>query len=184
MIQMHEDYLFFETSTGETIPCSAELVAIELVGGEACKLDPELVRQAAYAVLHYFKNDLGRNCVSISDFSHALERVLIGLGVTVCSANDERPNSEVCDLRQIGADARNAFELAFFPHLRSELHTRLNNSPHLLQFQGLRACVKQMLGAKRWSCRCQELNDQIVEYIRQCFSSEPRSRSCGGMVVR
>lgn len=182
MIQMHEDYLFFETSTGETIPCSAELVAIELVGGASCTLDPEIIRQAAYAVLHYFKYDLGRNCVSVADFSRALERVLVGLGVKVSPSSEEQPKHEICDLRQM-TDPNGTLELAFFAHLRRELRTRLKRSPQLLLFEGLRACVKRMLGAKRWSCRCQELNDQIVEYLRQCLSSDARSSSCG-LVVR
>lgn len=182
MIQLHEDYLFFETSTGETIPCSAELVAIELVGGSACKLDPELVRQAAYAVLHYFKNDLGRNCVSIADFSHALERVLVGLGVNVAPSKEAPAKHEICDLQKL-SDTHGTLELAFFQFLRREMHSRLKKSPQLLLFEGLRGCVKKMLGAKRWSWRCQELNDQIVDYLRECLSSDARSSSCG-LVVR
>ena len=54
MIQLHPDCLIFETSTGESIPCSAEVVTIELVGDS--KLDPQIVREAAAAVVYYFRN--------------------------------------------------------------------------------------------------------------------------------
>lgn len=183
MIQLHQDYLFFETSSGETIPCSAELVAIELVGGEKSKLDPELVRQAAYAVLHYFKHDLGRNCVSVSDFSSALERVLTAFGVEVTSSVAENSNAEICDLHDMASRVAESIELAFFPQLRLELRRKIANSPDVLQFQGLRQCVKQMLGAKRWSQRCQALSDRIVEYLRDCLIHDHTAQSCG-LVVR
>lgn len=184
MIQLHQDYLFFETSSGETIPCSAELVAIELVGGNETSLDPELVRQAALAVLHYFRNDLGRTCVSIADFSLALERVLMAFGLKVSSGESAKAvEADVCDLRQIAVESGEGYELAFFPKVRQRLRSRMEGSPELLRFRGLRGCVKQILRAKRWSHRCQVLSDQIVEYLRECLSNDGASSRCG-LVVR
>ena len=76
MIQLHPEYLIFQTSQGELIPCSAESVTIELIGDASSLLDPEVVREAASAVVHYFKNELGRETVSVTEFSKALERAL------------------------------------------------------------------------------------------------------------
>ena len=55
MIQLHSDCLVFKSETGQAIPCSAELVTIELIGEAARLLDPDLLQHAAAAVLHYFK---------------------------------------------------------------------------------------------------------------------------------
>jgi len=52
----------------------------------------------------------------------------------------------------------------------------------VLRFRGLRDCVKRLAGAKRWSARCNDLNDQIVEYLRTCLSAEPKGSSCALMV--
>jgi len=184
MIQLHHDYLLIQTSNGETIPCSAELVAAELIGNVASELDPGLVQQAAAAVVHYFKHDLARISVSIDDFSLALERVLRTLGLDVKSQDhDEKAAVKVSDLRELVPDSDTALELAFFPHLRDELRMKLTSEPDILQLNGLRGCVKSLLGAKRWSGRCQELNDQIVDYIRECLRSDGRLDSCG-LVVR
>lgn len=184
MIQLHHDYLLIKTSTGETIPCSAELVANELIGSAANNLDPALVQQAAAAVVHYFKHDLARTAVSIDDFSTALARVLKGLGLDVKSSDsDDTEEITVSDLRTLVPETDGALELAFFSRLRCELKTKLTTAPDVLQFEGLRGCVKHLLGAKRWSRRCQKLNDQIVDYIRQCLISDGRSSSCG-LVVR
>src|SRR6476469_2582921 len=111
MIQLHRDYLLFETSKGQIIPCSAELVAVELIGEAIETLDPELVQQAANAVLHYFKEDLDCTTVSVGEFSRALEQALSALGLSVGSApasNDGKHPSH--DLRSIASAVERGFE--------------------------------------------------------------------------
>ena len=184
MIQLHRDYLLIETSTGESIPCSAELVTIELVGGAAAALEPETVRQAAAAVLYFFKHDLGRESVSISDFSRVLGEVLGSLGFNIRGEPEiKRGEEEFCDLRHLATESGPAgFELAFFPQLRGHFRLLLARGQGVVRFEGLRGCVKHLLGAKRWNGRCQALNDQIVLYLRECLVSEGQSDSCGLVV--
>lgn len=179
MIQLHPDYLLFETSQGQIIPCSAELIAVELIGDAVDSLDPELVKQAAAAVLHYFRQDLGWTTVTVGEFSRALASALKGLGLRIQSEDSDAAVSSY-DLRRLVLGSEDALELTFFPLLREELRARLENSPRVLRFHGLRGCVKQLVGAKRWSHRCQTLNDQIVEYLRACLATE--SSSCGLLI--
>jgi tetratricopeptide (TPR) repeat protein len=56
--------------------------------------------------------------------------------------------------------------------LRKELRQQLARSPRRLVFRGLRGCVKQLAGARRWSARCEKLQEQIIEYLRQCLTAE------------
>jgi len=94
MIQLHPDYLIIQTSQGENIPCSGETVTIELMGEAASSLDPEVVREAAAAVVHYFKEELKQEHVSVAEFSTALERVLHGFGYDVSSSPSDAPTPE------------------------------------------------------------------------------------------
>jgi hypothetical protein len=184
MIQLHRDYLYFETAQGQIIPCSAELVAVELIGDAADKLDPEVIQQAAAAVLHYFRQDLGCTTVSVGEFSRALAEALETLGLNIESGDPPDENSvRSYDLRRLVAVTGRAFELSFFPTLRRELRLRLGQSPNVLRFHGLRGCVKQLTGAKRWSQRCETLSDQIIEYLRACLQTESQTKSCG-LIVR
>lgn len=193
MIQLHPDCLMFQLEGGEFIPCSAELVTVELMGDAAGMLDPELIRNAAQAVLHYFRVDLGRTAVSIREFSQALAAVLRGFGLSVKPAPAPDAGAEgegdaprsigESDLRLLACESGKGFELAFFPRLRDELRQQLGQSPRRVCFTGLRGCVKQLAGARRWSERCQSLSDQIVEFLRQCLSSEPGAAACA-LVVR
>ena len=79
-------------------------------------------------------------------------------------------------------DGAHRATLAFFPELRNQLRTQLTASPDLLRFEGLRGCVKHLLGARRWSRRCQNLNDQIVEFIRHCLRRDGKTDTCELMI--
>lgn len=187
MIQLRSDCLVFETAGGESIPCSAEMVTIELIGEAISSLDPDLVRNAAAAVLHYFKNEQGRDHVTVAEFTAALEKVLAGFGLAVKSA-EAKSNAPVqarvaeSDLRQLACESGKGFELLFFPRLREELKAQLQQSPRLLRFKGLRSCVKQLTGSQRWCSRCQKLSDQIVEYLRHSLTDEHGKTDCALVV--
>ncbi len=176
MIQLRSDCLVFKLANGDAIPCSVEQVTVELMGDAIETLDPDLIRHAAAAVLHYFKHEQGREYVSINEFSEALEHVLQGFGLTVKNEPETPPKQGRIvrtDLRQLACDSGKGFELHFFPCLRKEMEKQMVKSPNVICFTGLRSCVKQLVGAQRWSVRCQTLNDQIVEYLRECLHREP-----------
>ena len=186
MILLRPDCLVFRTPTGESIPCSVEEVSIDLVG-EADWLDKELVRNAALGVLHYFREELGRTSVTVAEFAQALERALITLGVKVKPNPSTEPTQETStiaktDLLSLAFECGKSFELAFFSSLREALRRNLELAPQVLCFHGLRICVKHLTGARRWSGRCQRLNDQIVDYLRTCLSAEERTEGCALVV--
>ena len=185
MIQLHPDCLMFKMPGGESIPCSADLIAVNLLGEAADLLDPELVQNAARAVLHFFKVEQGKMFVSVQEFSRTLATVLRGFGISVNSTEAAPPPRRISesDLGELAGESGKAFELAFFPRLRDELRQQLNRSPQIVRFNGLRGCVKQLAGARRWTGRCQYLNDQIVDYLRHCLSNDPGAKNCSLMVL-
>src|SRR5580693_8242417 len=167
MIILAEDCLVFETSAGEGVPYSAEMISVELMGDTAKMFATEFVKHAAAAVFHYFRDELGRETVTIAEFSLALERVLRGFRLETPEqpAVEEQLRVAKADLCELVTDEDGGCELFFFPRLRDELRTQLRASPQMLCFQGLRCCVKRLAGAQRWSNRCQDLHDRIVEYL-------------------
>src|SRR5688500_5664818 len=170
MIQLHPEYLIFRTSQGELIPCSAESVTIELIGDASSLLDPDTVREAAAAVVHYFKSDLNQHTVSVAEFSEALERALQCFGYEVTTTALENGRAPVgTDLRDV-ATSSDDFELCFFKRLRDEFQRQSKDSAEVVRFWGLRGCVKQILGAKRWGRRCESFSDQVVAFLRECLS--------------
>ena len=185
MIQLRADWLILKKRDQEMVPCTPESVVVEVLGETAKHLDGELIQHAASAVLHYFKSDLGRQEVTLGEFSLALEKVLRGLGVDIMATGlGEAPGRVVAsDLRMLVEAASPGLELVLFSRLRQELKNRLSEAPRVLEFSGLRECVQRFTGARRWNPRCQQLSDQIVRFLRDCLVSEGGEDRCA-LVVR
>jgi len=180
MISLASGCMLFELPSGESIPFSAEMISVEVMGDGLCRLDPDVVHHAAASVFHYFKHDLARQTVTVGEFAEALERVLRGLGYQVDSSEPAQDPAQLvgADLRRLAREAGSASELSFFPRLRRELRLQLCQSPGVVRFRGLRGCVKHLVAARRWSPRCQDLHDQIVIYLRECLGAEAHKSQC------
>ncbi len=186
MIQLHTDCLVFETSDGEAIPCSAQDVTVELLGDAAHELEPHMVTEAAEAVLYHFKVDLGRASVSVGEFTMALEVILRGFGFKVMATTgdeENEPDAAETNLHDLAHQAGEGLEMVFFCTLRDQIHADLHGKPQLLRVKGLRDAVRKLTGAKKWSPRCQKLNDQIVDYLRHIVSQHQQEAKLTLMIV-
>jgi len=175
MITLAKDCLVFRLSNGETVPFSAEMISIELTGESARWFDPDVASHAAKAVFHYFKRELGRQSVTAEEFASAMEKVLRGFSAGSTEAGTIAARHQVIesDLTHLANEAGHGGELLFFPSLRNQLRRHLQDRPRVLRFHGLRDCVKQIAGARRWTTRCRELEEQIVGFLRECAGAEP-----------
>ena len=185
MILVRPDCLVFETAAGEHIPCTAKEVTFELIGEAAKWLDAEIIENAAAAVLHYFRTERGQETVSVAQFASALEKVFVELGLEVKMSETPEPPSPRQQVVEadLSGFATEGGELFLFPRLRDEIRRSLDGTPRVLRFHGLRDCVKQVTGAKRWGAQCRALNDQIVEYLRTCFFTENAGSGSALVVV-
>jgi hypothetical protein len=184
MIALSSDCLLFQLANGESVPCSAEMINFEITGGSGGLLDPEVLRHAAASVFHYFKEELRRETVTVGEFAIALEKVLRNLGFIIRAGGIEShpSNASATDLGRLANEAADSLELFFFPRLRDELRTQLRRSPRVVRFRGLRGCVKQLAGARRWSGRCEQMRENIVEYLRQCLTADTEQDGCALVV--
>ena len=181
MIALRTDCLLFQLTNGESVPCSADMIFIEIGGEVRERLDPDMLRHAAASVFHYFKVELERETVTVGEFSLAIEKVLAHLGCAIPSGDLAREIGET-DLGLLAGESSDRLELFFFPRLRDELRIQLRHSPRVVRFRGLRGCVKQIAGARRWSSRCERLQDQIVAFLRHCLTSDPAKPACALVV--
>jgi len=176
MISLATDYLLFELANGESVPFSAEMLSVEVEGDAQHAFDAEVVRHAAKAVFHYFREELGRQTVTVGEFAGALEKALRGFRLQARGADASKPQAGVSDsdLSRLARESGGACELLFFPRLRDELQQQLRQRPRLVRFHSLRGCVKQLVGTERWTPRCRSMEEQIVAYLRECLRAEPQ----------
>jgi hypothetical protein len=190
MIQLRSDCLVFEITGGDKIPCSVEKLTIEVLAESMDSLDPEVIRHAAAAVLHYFKDDLGRDTVTVDEFTQALEHVLRGLGYDVQStdpAPDDPPDADALPRPVVEADlealaAAAGLELDFYGKLRIELQALLSGTPRVVRFRGLRPCAKRLARVRRWCPRSVEVSDEIVRFLRDCWGAAGPRKDCALLV--
>lgn len=173
MITLAADCLLFRLASGESVPFSAEMLSFEVTPGAARSFDEEVVKQAAKAVFHYFRHELGRDSVTVGEFAGALEKVLKGFKEQA-GCRSERPHviGSGSDLRELAGESGAGCELLFFPMLRADLRRQLQGNTRLVRFRRLRDCVKHLAGTARWSSRCRHLEEQILEFLRECLSAE------------
>jgi len=176
MIALATDCLVFQMATGESVPFSADAISDELIGENDSTYDPELVGHAANAVFHYFKHELGYQTVTVGEFAAALEKVLDGFNLGTRDAVERAKLVRESDLCVLARDCGAGGELVFFPRLREELRLHLQTNCRVIRFRGLRECVKQLSGARRWSVKCQAMQEQVVEYLRNCLSTLGRGK--------
>lgn len=185
MIWLADKFLFFQMPSGESVPFSAEMISVELADGSPDAFSQDFLEHAAASVFHYFKHDLGRKTVSVAEFAAAFESVLNGLGLKPGGGTRPAPtrdDSANKDLQLLLSHAGAAGELAFFPRLRTAVLAQFQLTPRLVRFRGLRGCVKRLLGAERWSPRCDRLRDQILEFLQHTLSKETAGSNCALLV--
>jgi hypothetical protein len=184
MIALQSDHLIFQLTNGESVPCSAEMITVEIAGNSDGMIDADMLRHASASVFHYFKTELQRHTVTVGEFALALEKVLRGFGLTLYADEPPPLTQQIleADLGLLARESADSLELFFFPRLRDALRTQLRQSPQVLRFRGLRGCVKQLARAQRWSHRCDKMQEQIVEYLRGCLTAESNQTGCALVV--
>ncbi len=178
MIALASDCLVFRLASGENVPFSSDMISVELMGETAQWFDSEFVHHAAKSVFHYFKHELGKQTVTVAEFAETLEKVLHGFSKPEAAPPPPpappAPAVEVLelDLCRLARESGHGSELFFYPLLRKEFREQLRQSPRVLRYRGLRLCVKELLGARRWSERCRSVEEQIVSFLRECLNAE------------
>lgn len=193
MIRLHSDFLVFELESGETIPCSVEAIACELVEAVSGLTDKSIIENAARAVVHYFREDQSQEIVSIQEFIDCLAFVLRGFGFeveTVTEGKTTKPAAGVATARTSLVDFVESrredgtiMEMDFFLKLRDHLKSHLQENPDLLLFTGVRPCVQRILSSNRWNRRCEALREQLVLFLEECLTRDGSGR-CHRMVIR
>jgi hypothetical protein len=183
MTLLPTNFLEFNVPGEGLIPCNGHAVTVQLTGEAAHLLDEELVQNAAAGVLEYFAREEKRQSVSVGEFTAALETVLRGFGLShVKAGSGTGMSAGGLAEADLGALVGEGLELFFFQRLREELRRQVAPQPRVVRFHGLHGCVMQLAGARRWSPRCQQLHDRIVDYLRSSLRLESSTAACGLVV--
>lgn len=186
MVCLAHDFLFFRLPSGDSVPVSTKMISVELGHGAPNPNAQEVLSHAAASVFHYFKHELGYKSVTVAEFAATFEAVLAKLGLKAANLTLQSPAPTPAATHQnlpaLALSVGAAGELGFFPRLRAAAVAQVQSTPQLVRFSGLRPCVKQLLGAERWSPRCDRLRDQILMFLRSVLRKETTDRECALLI--
>ena len=126
-----------------------------------------------WAVLSYLREEQGKQSVPFHEFAEVLEEVLVAWPESEPQADESQLPQVVKTMSWTVHGQDTGFDLMLFHLLRDGVDQSLQQGEaRILWVHGLRHCVKQHLGAQRWGRRCQQFNDQLIAFIRQCFDQK------------
>jgi hypothetical protein len=186
MIQTHQDVLIVRYGDGTAEPLTIRELIERLdirTEGELSGLQPWVLEQVITAIFRHFQQDLKQNSVSHSELIKLIQGLQQSFLVEVIQQGQMRFQMDLFELaKRNGA----AFELEFYAEVKQFILGKAlgedasrsqenalakkqsgkeQSSPNL-RITGLRRCAKFLAGRSRWSKRCCEVRNEIMNFIR------------------
>jgi hypothetical protein len=170
MIQAHDDIAWVKFDDGHLAPFDEQDLALSIqsVAERAGQADWWLAESIAAAIHAYAVKCRSDNVIPSHEITEVVTTVLSMLGFKELSqayANQQRRTA--IHLGELAGRVGTAFELEFFRQLDHALGAAADRQLSVLEVNGLRACVMQLRGARRWTAGCRRFAEEIVEYVRE-----------------
>jgi hypothetical protein len=170
MIQQLEDIAWVKFEDGHMAPFDEQRLALSIqhVAERAGHSDWWLAESVAAAVHAYAIKCRSDGVIPSREIVEIVVAVLSTLGFqNISQAYARHEHSAAIHLNDLAMRGGASFELEFFRQLDHELKAASDRRLSVIEVDGLRACVMQLRGARRWNSGCRKLAEEIVEYVRE-----------------
>lgn len=184
MIDPHRKAIYICHADGTVEPLEIEALVEKFAADpeiQASGLEPWVIQEVIESVLRYLREELNREQVSLKELRDLARMLQQHFYKQVVKTSPQRYD---LDLFQTALKCGSAFELEFFPAIRSFIAATVpprvkitptspltpatvEDSEHSLYITGLKQCSKLLAGRRRWSKRCHQVRDEIVHFIRE-----------------
>jgi hypothetical protein len=169
MILPQHDLAWVRTADGAARPFDENQLAASIdsaarhLGGEH-----EWLAHSVAAAIHLYACEcLPQRTIAADEIAEVVEAVLMKLGYTeLAMAYRQRHQTAEVRLDGITGQSPAGFELEFFRQLDTALRPITSEDLAVMHLRGLRGCVMQLRGARRWCVGCRSLAEEIVEHVR------------------
>lgn len=170
MIRLQEDIVWVKFEDGHMVPFDEQRLALSIqsVAERAGHSDWWLAESVAAAVHAYAVKCRTDGVIPTREIVEIVVAVLSTLGFKkISQAYARHEHSAAIHLNDLATCGGAAFELEFFRQLDRELRAASDRRLSVIEVDGLRACVMQLRGARRWNSGCRKLAEEIIEYVRE-----------------
>ncbi|MGD1019916.1 MAG: ATP cone domain-containing protein [Verrucomicrobiia bacterium] len=169
MIQLQTDVLWVRAEDGRLAPFDEHRLALSIqkVAENVGHSDWWLAESIAAAVHAFAAKSRSDRIIPSQEIAEIVATVLATLGydwISEAYAGDS--NRVAIHLNELVWRASAGFELEFFQQLDHALGAAANRRLVAMRIDGLRACVMQLRGTRRWTAECRRLAEDIVEHVR------------------
>jgi hypothetical protein len=135
---------------------------------EACgRGDFWMAGDVAHGLVDYLEHAYEGTAIDLPELIGKLKRLLEQIDCKdVAGHLDASPPPMPVELTGLATDAGNGFELFFFRLLDSHITSLAQVGVREVRLTGMRSCVRQLRGARRWRRDCDRLVDEILAFIR------------------
>ena len=187
MIKPLEDMAWVRFEDGHLAPFDEQRLALSIqdVAERAGHSDWWLAESVAAAVHAYAIKCRSDSVIPSREIVEIVVAVLATLGFEkISQAYAGHECGTAIHLNDLAARMGAAFELEFYRQLDRELAAASDRRLSLIEVDGLRACVMQLRGARRWNSGCRRLAEEIVEYVRERVARvRPAKAACLRLAV-
>src|ERR1017187_49563 len=170
MIRLQQDIVWVKFEDGHMAPFDEQRLALSIqdVAERAGHSDWWLAECVAAEVHAYAGKCRSDGGMPTRELVEIVVAVLTTLGFEkISQAYAGREHCAAIHLNDLAARVGAAFELEFFRQLDRELAAASDHRLSMIEVDGLRACVMQLRGARRWNSGCRKLAEEIVDYVRE-----------------
>ena len=123
-----------------------------------------------FHLTHHFE----ANAITVPQLVNVIQQVLQVTGYAEISIFfDPGLPGEQLNLAELAREAGSGYELAFFNQLRDRLQSLIGTGTTEVDLVGLSSCVKQLRARKSWSRGCNDLQEEIVSFVRTQTQAAP-----------
>ena len=170
MIQAHSDIAWVKFDDGHLAPFDEQRLALSIqnVAERRGETDWWLAESIAAAVHAYAVKCHSNSIIACNEIADVVVSVLSMLGFKeLARAYANQRRRAAIHLSDLAGHVGTAFELEFFRQLDHALCAAADHRLSVLEVDGLRTCVMQLRGARRWTAGCRQSAEEIVEYVRE-----------------
>jgi len=135
--------------------------------------DFPFIEEIRSGVVQYLETKCPLRLLQIEELYDKIRRMLIAIGCERMAGHLQLLAPPVTvSLVRTATEAGNAFELAFFNALRSELATLRGAGAEEIRFTGLRECILILRGSAKWNKQCDATLAEIRAFLA-ALDSDP-----------
>lgn len=118
----------------------------------------------------YLRDRFNATVITVGELFEKLRLTLSALGFQDIAGQlrDQVPPFKISLIRMANEAAKGgSYELSFFQRLGRQVDEAVQTGATVVHATGIKAAVRKLRGARRWTTRCDVLQEEIMGFVRQ-----------------